>query len=105
MSWSERLVQILTLRCEGASSFASRELDEPLHPGERLALWGHLLACSPCRRFRRQVRFLRCAIRDRRGAPDGSKDGNDSLRPEARTRIERALAEALRARDEGRGPT
>ena len=103
MSWSERLVQILTLRCEGASVLASRELDEPLHPGERLAMWGHLLACKSCRRFRRQLRFLRRAVHDRHGEPGEARNGREALSPEAKARIDRAVAEALRARDRGEG--
>jgi len=101
MTWSEQLVRILMLRCEGASELASRELDEPLGPGERLAMWGHLLACGSCRRFRRQVRFLRRALRDRHARPGETEDGRESLSPVAKARIERALAEAVRERDEG----
>jgi hypothetical protein len=104
MSWSEQLVRILTLRCEGASALASRELDEPLGPGERLAMWGHLLACGSCRRFRRQVRFLRQAVRERHAGPVTAADGRESLSPEAKARIERALAEAIRQRENG-GPS
>jgi hypothetical protein len=101
MSWSEQVVRILTLKCEGASALASRELDEPLGPSQRLAMWGHLLACGPCRRFRRQVRFLRRALRERHAGPAVAEDGCESLSPEAKARIERALAEAIRERDEG----
>jgi hypothetical protein len=101
MSWSRRLVLILTLRCEGASALASRELDEPMGAAERLAMWGHLLACGPCRRFRRQVRFLRRAIQERAGGIQGDGNGRGSMSPEAKARIERALAEAMRERDRG----
>jgi hypothetical protein len=100
MSWSRGLIHILTLKCEGASLLASRELDEPLGRGERLAMWGHLLACASCRRFRGQVRFLRRAIHERRVGTDGNEDGLPALSPEARDRIERAMAEAIR-RDDG----
>jgi hypothetical protein len=95
------MVRVLTLKCEGASALASRELDEPLGPGERLAMWGHLLACGPCRRFHRQVRFLRRALRERHAGPVATDDGRESLSPEAKARIERAIAEAVRERDEG----
>ena len=51
MPGPSRLLRILTLRCEGASALASQALDEPLGLADRLALWGHLLACIPCRRL------------------------------------------------------
>jgi hypothetical protein len=104
MRWSERLVQILTLRCQGASTLASRALDERLRPDERLAMWGHLLACKSCRRFRRQLRFLRQALKERDGGTKQGGDVRDALSPEARARIEQAVAAALRAGDEGDGP-
>ena len=104
MSWSERLVQILTLRCQGASALASRALDERLRPDERLAMWGHLLACKSCRRFRRQLGFMRRALRESDGGTERGTDVRDALPPEARARIEQAVAAALRARDERDGP-
>ena len=58
MTLPERLLQILTLKCEGASSLTSRELDEPLGLPELIAVRGHLLVCRSCRRFRRQLLFL-----------------------------------------------
>ncbi|WP_205678686.1 zf-HC2 domain-containing protein [Aquisphaera insulae] len=90
-----RLLSLLTLRCAGASELISRRLDEPLPLVDRLALAGHLLACAPCRRFARQVRFLREACARRPGdEPDASEA--DILSREARARILEALR---RARD------
>jgi hypothetical protein len=88
--------QVFTLRCEAASELASRELDEPLSRLERLALWGHLLACASCRRFREQIRLIRTAsrLRDRAPAVRGADD--DALSHEARRRIARAIEEARR---------
>jgi hypothetical protein len=103
MSWSERLMQILTLKCEGASFFVSRELDEPLGLSERLAVRGHLLVCGSCRRFRRQLQFLHLALHRLSAKQEETGPEQYSLSPEARARIERALAEATREnkRDEG----
>jgi predicted anti-sigma-YlaC factor YlaD len=96
MSRSNGLLRILSLRCEAASELASRELDEPLPGLERVALWGHLLACRSCRRFRRQIRLIRESLRrrDHRPAPEGPDDG--VLSEAARRRIAHAIAEAMR---------
>jgi hypothetical protein len=94
MSRTIGLLQVLTLRCEDASVLASRELDESLGGLERVALWGHLLVCRSCGRFRGQIRLIRAAIRLReRRHPDPPPD-DDALSPEARRRIARAIAEA-----------
>ena len=87
---------ILTLRCEAASELSSRELDESLSRLERLALWGHLLACASCRRFRDQIRLIRTASRLRDRAPAGSNLADDALSDEARRRIARSIDEARR---------
>jgi hypothetical protein len=99
MSWLEQLLKILTLRCEEASVLTSRELDEPLGLAERLAVRSHTLVCGSCRRFRRQVQFLRAALirRDAAALEDGP--GPDTLSPEARVRIKRALLQASRDHD------
>src|SRR5271157_3962610 len=96
MSWPGQLLKILTLHCEEASVLASRELDEPLGLAERLAVRGHTLVCRSCRRFRRQLQFLRVALNRRDAATQENEtgQGHDALSPEARERIERALVRA-----------
>lgn len=94
MTLPERLLQILTLKCEGASSLMSQELDEPLGLPELLAVRGHLLVCRSCRRFRRQLLFLRLALQRKRATMEEAGFEQDALSPEARIRIERALIEA-----------
>jgi hypothetical protein len=94
MSGSGRFLQILTLRCEGASELSSRELDEPLRTLERVALWGHLLACASCRRFHRQIRLIRRAARLRDRMPAARDREDDVLSSEARDRIARAIRKA-----------
>lgn len=98
MNLPGRLLQILTLRCEGASELASQSLDEPLGLAERLALRGHLFVCVPCRRFRQQLRLLRDAHR-REPAPSES---SESLSPEAKARMVAAVRDAI-AEDRGTG--
>lgn len=89
MNRLRRLRSLVTLRCASASELLSRRLDEPLDLFDRLALNGHLIACSPCRRFGRQIRFLREACL-RRNASVAPVDP-DALTPEARARILRSL--------------
>ena len=96
MSRSGGLRDVLTLRCEAASELASHAMDEPLSRLESLALWGHLLACASCRRFRRQIQLLRTASRLRDRSPSGPPTEDDVLSHEARQRIVRAIEEAGR---------
>ncbi len=89
-----RLLQILTLRCEAASELISRELDESLPALERAALAGHLLACRSCRLFRRQLRQITDSIRHRDRDPSSvpTSSGEGALSPEARQRIAHAMS-------------
>ena len=41
-------------------------LDHPLSPAKRLGLWLHLLICKWCRRYGKQIRFLREAAHEHR---------------------------------------
>ncbi len=104
MTLPERLLQILTLHCEEASSLMSRELDEPLGLPERLAVRGHLLVCRSCRRFRRQLQFLRLALQRQNMRLEQDGFAQDALSPEARARIERVLAEADQGRERSGEP-
>jgi len=51
----------LSLSCRDAVRLQSDALDRPLTFGERLGLRIHLLLCKWCRRYRRQISFLRTA--------------------------------------------
>lgn len=90
-----RIWQLLTLRCRGASELTSQAMDEPLPIWERLALGGHLLACARCRRFRRQLAVVRAACR---GGPTlacgDDSSGGEYLSREGKARITAAIHEA-----------
>lgn len=47
------------LNCREVTELCSRELELPLALRERVALRTHLLMCSGCSNFRRQMRTLR----------------------------------------------
>jgi hypothetical protein len=51
------------LTCKQASVLLSRAQDRPLGMLERMALEAHLTVCRGCENFRRQLDFLRRAIR------------------------------------------
>ena len=51
------------ITCKEASRLISQELDHPLPWHRRLVLRVHLLWCEACRRYNRQARFLREAMR------------------------------------------
>jgi hypothetical protein len=53
----------MILTCKEASRLVSQGLDRQLALGERLRLRLHLLICDACTNFRRQVDFLRAAVK------------------------------------------
>jgi hypothetical protein len=92
MSRLRTVWHLLNLPCEGISRLASESLDRDLGLMERIALRSHVLYCKACRRYRRQLEHLRCAMRklsDDLGAGVSSPDPR--LPDEARERIKRAL--------------
>jgi predicted anti-sigma-YlaC factor YlaD len=51
------------LNCKQATALLSQRMERKLGPGERLSLKMHLVMCSGCRNFGRQMDFLRQALR------------------------------------------
>lgn len=79
----------LSPSCREAARLQSEALDRPLTFPQRLGLWIHRVLCRWCRRYGRQIEFLRSAARAR-DEHDQALPGQ-SLRPEARARIKRRL--------------
>ncbi len=78
--------------CKEVTRLMSESLDRDLSGPERLKLRMHFLMCVLCRRFARQVRFVRDALR----RPPDRLEGQDLPHPlglstEARDRIKRSL--------------
>jgi hypothetical protein len=94
MSRLNGFLSILTLRCEAASELSSRAMDESLPRLDRAALFCHLLACRSCRRFRKQIRTIREAVRHRERMLVETEANDGLLSTEARQRIARAIREA-----------
>ncbi len=80
------------LSCKEAAGLLSESLDRKLPLGQRIALRMHLLFCRFCRRFSRQVLFLRGAgsqVRDEKW--EEKSPISDSLSVGAKEKIEHAL--------------
>ena len=92
MSILTTIRKVLTLTCEESTRLVSESLDGEITRSDRFALNAHALCCRSCRRFRRQIPFLREAARRHRLDPTTSMaNPSDSLTPEARERIRATL--------------
>ena len=81
------LKMILTLRCEDSIRILSESRDGQVTWVERWAYRLHLIGCVPCRRFRRQIDFIRRAAR-LRGAAEPLPPGTSvELSPKMRDQI------------------
>jgi hypothetical protein len=90
MNWISQTVRALLPSCREAIRLQSDALDQPLSPVQRTGLRIHLWLCKWCRRYGRQIRFLRAAAR---AHPDQlCRHEPHGLPPEARERLKRALS-------------
>jgi len=87
MSWISKTISVLSPNCREAVRLQSDALDRPLSPLQRAGLWLHLLLCKWCRRYGRQIAFLRTVAHD----CDHAHEPENILPPEARERIKHAL--------------
>ena len=77
--------------CRDAVRLQSAILDQPVPFPKRMGLGLHLLLCKWCRRYGRQLRFLRQAAHEH---PDQLADAApQSLSPEAGERLKQSLRE------------
>lgn len=63
------LWKVLTLSCDEATHILSDQQDRELTRLERAALKAHLVSCSRCKRFRRQLDLIREAAKRTPGMP------------------------------------
>jgi hypothetical protein len=80
------------LTCKDASRLISASQERPLGVRERLGLRLHLWMCVNCRRFARQVHWLRRVVRNLAVHAAMDSQGPE-LRQEVRERIRKAVAE------------
>jgi hypothetical protein len=78
--------------CKEVTEMVSRSLDEPMPFFQRMRMGMHLAMCRYCSRFKRQLQFLREAVKGARVPPEFGPD-RPGLSPEARQRIKLALRE------------
>ncbi|MCI0683991.1 MAG: zf-HC2 domain-containing protein [Gemmataceae bacterium] len=83
----------MTLSCRRASVLISAAKDRKLSPRERISLLVHLLICSSCRRFARQLEKLRDVARSLLADLETQDVHAAALSVEARARIRHALGE------------
>jgi hypothetical protein len=79
----------LSLDCRQAARAQSEQLDHPLPRATRIGLWLHLVICKWCRRYGRQIRFLRQTAHEHQD--ELTKAGPQQLSAEARDRIKQRL--------------
>jgi hypothetical protein len=87
MNWLVNTVRTLSPNCREAIRLQSEALDRPLPWLQRIGLRIHLALCVWCLRYGRQIQFLRIAAKH----CDCEQEPKQTLPPEARVRIKRAL--------------
>lgn len=88
----KEFLRLLFAPCSEISRHTSISMDHELPRAQRAAIRVHHCYCKACRRYRRQIRFIREAfltLRD--GAPPTDALAEVSLPPDARARIKQAL--------------
>lgn len=73
------------LNCKQASKLISQSLDRRLSWAERCQLKLHLIICTPCRRFARQLKLMAAAIHLRSKIIENDQD--IKLSPEVKNKI------------------
>jgi len=80
------------LSCREAVRLISEGMDRPLPVWKRIGLRVHVLICTLCERYRRQLLFIRNAVRRHPDKLEGQdQPAAPSLSPEARERLKQAL--------------
>ncbi len=94
MTAIKAIVKLLTLRCKESSELLSAAEDGSLSRMDRWALHAHLFICTPCRKYRRQIRALRNMINTAMQQLETGKTAHDQrLTDDARNQL-RQLIEA-----------
>ena len=84
-------LRLLSPNCRQASALVSRAMDRPLTRFERIGVVIHLGLCMHCRNYRRNLRYLRKALRLATG-PHALQAGS-RLSDSAKARIREAMKE------------
>jgi hypothetical protein len=87
-------LRTLSPNCREASRLQSDALEQPLSLPKRFGLRVHLLLCKWCRRYGKQIRFLRHAARNH--CEELTEATPRALSPEARERLKHSLRDELK---------
>jgi hypothetical protein len=90
MNWISKTVRVLMPNCREAIRLQSDALDRSLSFWQRAGLRVHLLLCKWCRRYGRQIAFLRTAAHDF----EHNHSSGQPMPAEARERIRKAVKTA-----------
>ena len=82
-------LRTISPNCREASRLQSEALDHALSPMQQLGLRLHLVLCKWCRRYGKQLRFLRGAAHEHQDQVADAAP--QTLSPTARERLKRAL--------------
>lgn len=85
----KRFIRLLFMPCEGVTGLVSEALDRDLTRAERIAVRIHMVYCSACRRFRKQVRQIRESLS--RAEDALAQAGQLKLSQQARAKIIESL--------------
>lgn len=77
------------LRCKQSSLLISQSMERKLTLGERLQLRFHLMICTPCTRFKAQLKQLHASMRGM--VQDIEQNAQLKLSDAAKARIARAI--------------
>ncbi len=92
MATLREMCRLLNAHCDQMSALMSRAHDDTLPRCERWAVRLHLLYCSACRRYRRQLQFITQVTRRlAAGTGEDITAPPRELSPDARERIKRSL--------------
>jgi hypothetical protein len=80
--------------CRQVSRLQSVAIQQPLSLGQRIGLKFHLLVCSWCRRYGKQIGFLRTVAHEH--AHDETAPTPSALSSDARERMKRSLQDTTK---------
>lgn len=79
------------LECQEVSRLITHSMDEPLTLRQRLLVRWHLLVCRYCRRFQKQIFWLRKILQTKSKMTDEVRTNDVGLSNEAKERIKEVL--------------
>ena len=89
-SMNTRMIKWMKLSCEQTSPLISESLDHPLTFGQKMRLKLHLIMCGVCQCYLDQLKTLGGLARSL-GSEDSLLFKNESLRPEFKDKLKKAL--------------